>query len=609
MIGDVRPAHDPVDLARAGGHAVGRLRPRHARLGVDVEQQAAHGRVPEPEGRVQPTVAHEPARRERDATVAARDAVAKLRLLRVGIRAVGAPRRLAVAVRGEQLADGPPQELFVDAQHVLVDEAGALERALAVGVEPVLRRVRARGQVDRPLRVGASRDTADRVVVDAEQRLVDGVEQERIAIRAGGVRELLRAEQRDVHDVLGQSASDQLLGEAAFLLEAGVGDVHFLSGGELAETFARPAPCALVPRVVHDHVATVAPVAPAVVDVAAEPAEQELLPVAGHHPERRDARGAAIGPVRGRARGRDRLLRGGSPPSRAPLDGGVALARPGRGGAFAAGGGRGQGRDRGRLEERFEGDLDVERVEHARDDPRHGERVPAELEEVVVRAHLVHAEHAAPDLRDLTLDVRARRDELGAGVGAQPALRLLDGAKDLLRPRRRLRDPPLQRGIVVDVGASPGLAVARPDRRARARRGVLGRLVAHPGRQLGGQGEQETLLLRFREARRDRAEELERHVVLLGGAIAQVEAAQPARHGDLAELGDHSMLDPATQRATTEQERVHLQRVVATLTEEQGRPPCRSHRSDPTRRRPGTRGLRPRTACGGRPRSGGSWSG
>ena len=84
----------------------------------------------------------------------------------------------------------------------------------------------------------------------------------------------------------------------------------------------------------------------------------------------------------------------------------LALARRRAGDPADARGKRG---DRRRLEDVLERNVFAEGLPHARDQPRRDERVTAELEEVVVAADAVAAEHVGPERGEQLLGEAARR--------------------------------------------------------------------------------------------------------------------------------------------------------------------------------------------------------
>jgi hypothetical protein len=79
----------------------------------------------------------------------------------------------------------------------------------------------------------------------------------------------------------------------------------------------------------------------------------------------------------------------------------------------------GEARDRRGFKEAVDGQFDLERVARARDDLRRQERVAAQLEEVVVDADALRAEHLRPRRGQNLLDRRARRDVFGLRLGAR----------------------------------------------------------------------------------------------------------------------------------------------------------------------------------------------
>ncbi|EYF04583.1 Hypothetical protein CAP_4403 [Chondromyces apiculatus DSM 436] len=157
---------------------------------------------------------------------------------------------------------------------------------------------------------------------------------------------------------------------------------------------------------------------------------------------------------------------------------------------------RRQAGHRGRFEERAQRQLHAERGAEARDDLGGEQRVPAQREEVVLRAHPANPEQTAPDLGHHLLGPGAGRDEAGGvvGVGLRqrqgPAIELAvrrerqglqhdeRGGDHVLRQRRRqmdtqhLRRGPLpSRDHVRHEPLVPGDVLARDDR-AGAHRGV-----------------------------------------------------------------------------------------------------------------------------------------
>ena len=124
------------------------------------------------------------------------------------------------------------------------------------------------------------------------------------------------------------------------------------------------------------------------------------------------------------------------------------------------------GRERGDRREReqlVKAELDAEDPAHPREHLGRGERVAAELEEVVMNADAIGAQHFAPDRREGGLDLRARRDQRGG---------------------------PCRCGVLGGrQGAPVDLAVAgqreRRHRHDRGRDHHLGQALAQEGAQLG----------------------------------------------------------------------------------------------------------------------------
>src|SRR5579863_5491431 len=109
----------------------------------------------------------------------------------------------------------------------------------------------------------------------------------------------------------------------------------------------------------------------------------------------------------------------------------------------------GEAGDGGRLEEAGDRQLDREGVAQPRDDLGGQQRVAAELEEVVVRSHLLEAHHFLPEGGDGALDLAGGRDvgvaQGGTGLGGDRRPRLVEAGQGILAgalagPRQQRRE-------------------------------------------------------------------------------------------------------------------------------------------------------------------------
>ena len=163
-----------------------------------------------------------------------------------------------------------------------------------------------------------------------------------------------------------------------------------------------------------------------------------------------------------RERQRQRLPRAAPAPAAARRPGGpCALQR------LHALGQAGHG---GRLEERPQRQLHPERLPHPRDHLRRQQRVPAQLEEVVVHAHLLHPQHLRPDPASSLLHGRPRAPRTPAGQRVAPAPAAPGGP-----PSRWASAAALQRARTRPAPCTPAAAA-----RSTARSSAVATAVAPP---------------------------------------------------------------------------------------------------------------------------------
>nr|ASV46672.1 hypothetical protein [uncultured bacterium] len=130
---------------------------------------------------------------------------------------------------------------------------------------------------------------------------------------------------------------------------------------------------------------------------------------------------------------------------------------------------RGELRHGGRVEQGAHGKVHPEGAAQARHDLRRAQGVAAQVEEVLVDPHPLHAQHLGPDRRDGLLDRGARRGVLRAlagvrrvGRGESPAVDLAAGGQRELLQRHEGRGDHVLREPLAQVGAQLGGGRARP---------------------------------------------------------------------------------------------------------------------------------------------------